>query len=246
MHAVLKKKYGQNFLFDKNILNKISKLIPSTNLNILEIGPGDGKLTEHILSHNPKFLTLIEIDHDLTKILETKYKSIKNILIINKDILKYDFKNYFELIISNLPYNISSQILVQICILKNLPKNLILMFQKEFADRLLEKKLNSLNSLVSCFYNIEKKFDVSKNSFKPIPKVNSTVLFFVKKDYSLLNKDEIEKFIEFKRVLFSYKRKTIRNYLKNYKLNDLDIDLSKRVESLDLNTLIKIFRIINT
>ena len=156
MHAVLKKRYGQNFLFDKNILNKISKLIPSTNLNILEIGPGDGKLTEHILSRNPKFLTLIEIDHDLTKILETKYKSIKNILIINKDILKYDFKNYFELIVSNLPYNISSQILVQICILKNLPKNLILMFQKEFADRLLEKKLNSLNSLVSCFYNIEK------------------------------------------------------------------------------------------
>ena len=246
MHAVLKRRYGQNFLFDKNIINKISKLIPSSDLNILEIGPGDGKLTEHILNHNPKFLTLVEIDHDLVTILETKYKSIKNILIINEDILKYDFKNYFELIISNLPYNISSQILVQICILKNLPKNLILMFQKEFADRLLEKKLNSLNSLVSCFYNIEKKFDVSKNSFKPIPKVNSTVLLFDKKDFSLLNKDEIEKFIQFKRVLFSHKRKTIRSHLKNYKLNDLDIDLSKRVESLDLNTLIKIFRVINT
>lgn len=246
MHAVLKRRYGQNFLFDKNIINKISKLIPSSDLNILEIGPGDGKLTEHILNHNPKFLTLVEIDHDLVTILETKYKSIKNILIINEDILKYDFKNYFELIISNLPYNISSQILVQICILKHLPKNLILMFQKEFADRLLEKKLNSLNSLVSCFYNIEKKFDVSKNSFKPIPKVNSTVLLFDKKDFSLLNKDEIEKFIQFKRVLFSHKRKTIRSHLKNYELTDLDIDLSKRVESLDINTLIKIFRKINT
>ena len=82
--------------------------------------------------------------------------------MINQDILKYQFNEKIDLIISNLPYKISSQILVKICSLSNLPDNLILMFQKEFAQRLLENKLNSLNSLVNCFYDIEKNFDVSK------------------------------------------------------------------------------------
>ena len=245
MHAVLKKKYGQNFLFDRNILIKISKLIPSSNLNILEIGPGNGKLTDYILNYNPKSLTLVEIDNDLLPILNNKYGLMKNVFIFKEDILKFDFKNNFEIIISNLPYYISSQILVKICIIKAPPKNLILMFQKEFAERLLDNKLNSLNSLVKCFYDIRKSFDVSKNSFKPSPKVNSTVLFFDKKDNSLLKPYEVENFIIFKRKLFAHKRKTIRNYLKNYNLNNLDIDLTKRIESLDIETLLRIFRKIN-
>ena len=105
----------------------------------MEIGPGDGRLTESILNFNPNLLELIEIDSDLIQILKYKFKNFKNIKIINKDILDYSLKNKFDLLISNLPYNISSQILVKICFMELKPEKLILMFQKEFAQRLLEK-----------------------------------------------------------------------------------------------------------
>ena len=147
MYEVLKKRYGQNFLIDNNILNKISHLIPKNNLSIIEIGPGDGRLSDYILKKNPLKFLLIEIDAELISILKTKYENMQKIKIINKDILNYEIDEKIELIISNLPYNISSQILAKICLLKNKPDNLILMFQKEFAERLLEKKLNSLNCL---------------------------------------------------------------------------------------------------
>ena len=145
------------------------------------------------------------------------------------------------MIISNLPYNISSQILVKICLLDKIPQNLILMFQKEFAARLLENKLNSLNALIKCFYDFKLEFHISKNCYRPVPKVDSSVVSFVKKNKSLINKNEITKYIEFKRFLFSHKRKSLKNLLKNTKLSD-KFDLSKRVEDLSLVNLIKIFR----
>ena len=92
MPIILKKKYGQNFLIDKNILNKIINLIPLKDLNILEIGPGDGKLTDKILFKNPKRLTLIEIDKDLINELAKKYINNKSVELINADILKIPIK----------------------------------------------------------------------------------------------------------------------------------------------------------
>ena len=244
MSFVLKKKLGQNFLIDNNILSKISNLILSENLNILEIGPGNGKLTNKIIQKNPNKLTLVEIDSDLIFGLTEKYKNIKKIEIINKNILEFDIKKKYEIIISNLPYNISSPLLVKLSLMDNIPKNLILMFQKEFAKRLLDQKLNSINSLVRCFYNISFKFNVSKNCFRPVPKVDSTVLTFEKKKKVLINKLEAEKFIVFKRKLFSHKRKTLKNLLKKYHI-DQKFDLNLRVENLELEQLVEIFRYIN-
>ena len=244
MPIILKKKYGQNFLIDKNILNKISKLIQSENLNILEIGPGDGQLTDKIISKKPKRLTLVEIDKDLVKDLSKKYLKYKNIKLINDDILKVVFNKKYDLVISNLPYNISSQILVKLSLLNYIPENLILMFQKEFAFKLIESKLNSINSLVRCFYNIEFNFNISRNCFRPIPKVDSSLLTFKRIKKSLLNKNEINDFILFKRLLFTKKRKSLKNILKKYCLED-KFDLSLRVESLKLDELIKIFRAVN-
>ena len=166
MYGLLKKKYGQNFLIDKNIISKICNIIEKKNLKIIEIGPGDGRLTEYINIYEPDELTLIEIDKDLIQPLKAKFIGNENIKIINKDVLKHDLIENVDLIISNLPYKISSQILVKICLMKYLPTRLILMFQKEFAERLLDKKLNSLNSLVSCFYDINSK--KKKCSFKEI------------------------------------------------------------------------------
>ncbi len=245
MSFILKKKFGQNFLIDKNILNKISHLIYSENLNILEIGPGDGKLTDKIILRKPSHLTLVEIDRDLIELLNKKYKDIDKIEIINENILDFELKKKYEIVISNLPYNISSQILVKLSTINYNPKILILMFQKEFANRLLEKKLNSLNSLVRCFYNIKLNFNVSKNCFRPIPNIDSTVLTFEKKTKSLINKKETNNFIIFKRKLFSHKRKSLKNLLKNYSLDD-KFDLSLRVENLDLADLVKLFRFINS
>jgi len=245
MSIVLKKKFGQNFLIDKNILYKISNLILFENSNILEIGPGDGKLTEKILLKKPSKLTLIEVDKDLFKILCKKYSKLKNLKLINADILDCKLIEKYEIVISNLPYNISSQVLVKLSTLSNIPKILILMFQREFAERLLDKKLNSINSLVRCFYDIKLNFHVSKNCFRPIPKVNSSVLTFQKKKNILINDDEKEDFIIFKRKLFSHKRKTLKNLLKKYEVKEA-FDLNLRVENLQIEELITLFRSINS
>ncbi len=133
MYENLKKKFGQNFLIDNNILNKITNLIDYEKLEILEIGPGDGRLTDNILKKNPKNLDLVEIDKDLFINLKSKYSKIKNVSIENEDILNYKINKQYDLIISNLPYNVSSQVLVQLSTLKKKPSNMILMFQKEFA-----------------------------------------------------------------------------------------------------------------
>lgn len=245
MYENLKKRFGQNFLIDKNIQKKIASLIPKKNSSIIEVGPGDGRLTEEIINTIPKSLILIEIDKDLIPKLESKFSENEYIKIINIDILKYNYDNNTDLIISNLPYNISSQILIKICLNEYLPKNLIFMFQKEFALRLIDKKLNSLNSLINCFYNISFNFNVSKNCFRPIPKIDSTVLSFSKKKKFLLEKGEISGFIDFKRKLFSHKRKSLKNTLRKYDLLKEEFDLSRRVEDLSLVELLQIFKSIN-
>ena len=244
MYENLKKKYGQNFLIDKNILKKISNLISSSNLKILEIGPGDGRLTDYILEKSPENLKLVEIDEDLVKNLKEKYSKDENVDIEKQNILNFNIIRPYDLVISNLPYNISSQVLVQFSLLKYRPKKMILMFQKEFSSRLLDIDLNSINSLVNCFYNVKLQFDVSKNCFRPIPKVNSSILTFERKENYLLKEDEIDSFIKFKRKLFSHKRKTLKNLLKEHKIKG-DFDLNLRAEKLKLSSLINIFRDIN-
>jgi len=241
MSFILKKKYGQNFLIDQNILNKITNLINSENLNILEIGPGNGKLTDGIILKKPSMLTLIEIDSDLIKYLSQKYLFNNKVNLINADILHYEIKDYYQLIISNLPYNISSQILVKLSTMNKQPDTLILMFQKEFAQRLLDKKLNSINSLIKCFYTIKLNFNVSRNCYRPIPKVDSSVLTFNKLKKRIIKINEINKFIIFKRNLFSHKRKSLKNLLKKYNLKN-EFNLNLRVEDLNLDELVKIFR----
>lgn len=244
MHVKLKKKYGQNFLIDENIANKIVSLIRNRNLKILEIGPGDGRLTNKIIGKNPKNLEIVEIDKELINLLRDKFRELKYLTITNKNILNYNLSNSYDLVISNLPYNISSQVLVKFSLMKNPPKEMILMFQKEFALKLLEKNLNSINSIVNCFFKVKLKFHVSRNCYKPIPNVDSSVLKFEKLDNFLLKNNEVDNFIEFKRYIFSHKRKSLRNLLKKYKISQ-NTNLTLRAESLDLKALIKIFREIN-
>tara|TARA_B110000483_G_scaffold224693_1_gene283710 strand:+ start:2461 stop:3228 length:768 start_codon:yes stop_codon:yes gene_type:complete len=244
MHVKLKKKFGQNFLVDKNISRKIFNLVPSDTTKIIEIGPGIGHLTDFLLNDNISKLTLIEIDKDFLSTLNLKYKKIEYIEIINQDIMNVDLSKFDKnsVIISNLPYNISSQVLVKINNYYHF-KIMILMFQKEFAERLISNKLNNLNCLINCFYKIKKEFNISKNSFIPSPKIESSVLTFIKRDQPLLEHSDIILFSTFKSMIFVNKRKKISTILKKHKFNIVNlIQIDMRAEEYSLNEFISLYK----
>ena len=218
-----KKSLGQNYLIDLNIVKKIINLTDIYNKNILEIGPGKGALTKEILKNKPKSLILIEKDNTLFEELKLKYKDQKNIIVYNKDILKFDFEDKLKntIIFGNLPYNISSQILAKIIRFKKIPPKysaLILMFQKEMAQRIVGKfntsKYGRLSILTNYKLKVLDKFDVSPNSFFPKPKVNSTVLYLKPNTKKFDKIKKIENLEKITNILFSNKRKMINKTIK--------------------------------
>ena len=216
-----KKSLGQNFLIDQNIIDIIINTGDiKKNDTILEVGPGTGNLTQKILSKNPKKIFAVEMDKFLTKKLYEKFK--EKIILINDDILKIDEKKYSNeplVVFGNLPYNISTQILVKWirCInLNNTFKKFILMFQKEVADRILaetnSKNYGRLAVLSSWKLNIKKIIDVSPNSFYPIPKVKSSVLLIKPKSecFNLKSSKNLEHITN---IFFNQRRKMIKKPL---------------------------------
>ena len=227
---------------------KIFKLIPLNTRHIIEIGPGIGNLTDFLTTDNIEKLSLIEIDDDFIPILKDKYKNINYLEIINEDIMKLDLSNYIQesLIISNLPYNISSQVLVKINNYYHF-NMMILMFQKEFAERLTSNKLNNLNCLISCFYNIKKEFNISRNSFIPSPKIDSSVLTFHKKNKSLINHSDIKISSFFKSMIFVNKRKKISTILKKHKLIIDNLPhIEMRAEECSLEQFVNLFNLLKS
>ena len=224
-----KKSLGQNFLKDKNIIKKIINLTEIKNRNIVEIGPGEGALTEEILNKDPKSLSIIEKDFDLCKKLKIKYLKNKIIKIYNADILKFDIQKLDKknsAIFGNLPYNISSQILVKILKFNKWPpkfNDLILMFQKELGDKILGKYQSANYGRLSILSNYRLttlgKFLVSPNCFFPKPKVNSLVIHFKPKINSF-NIKKIESLEKVTNILFSNKRKMINKNIKKILKND--------------------------
>ena len=235
-----KKSLGQNFLVDQNILMLIANSTKiEKNDEIVEIGPGTGNLTEFLLKKNPKKIYLIEKDENLVNFLKNKFS--KNLNIINEDILKFSKKNLLNdntIIFGNLPYNISSQILVKFIINKNKFKfkKLVFMFQKELADRILAK-VNSSNYgrfsiLANWKFNIEKVIDIKPNSFLPKPKVFSSLLIFDPKT-PLINFKNPKNLEYVTKVFFNQRRKKIKKPINILFKNSLDI--SKKLNlNLDL------------
>ena len=234
-----KKSLGQNFLSDKNVIKSIVKIGNIKNNNtILEIGPGTGNLTEFILKKKPKNFFVIEKDYNLVKFLYEKFDN--NINIINKDVLNFELNAISKekiIVYGNLPYNISTEILTKwITDKKKFEscKKLILMFQKEVADRIIAKT-NSKNygrlSIISNWrMDVKKEFDINPNCFFPKPKVDSTLLSFEpkKKYFNLKNPNNLEKITK---VFFNQRRKMIKNPLKQIFKNPYII-----VQKLKLDT----------
>ena len=218
-----KKSLGQNFLKDKNIIKKIVDLTKIYNRDVFEIGPGNGDLTEEILRRNPKSLSVIEKDFYLAEKLKKKYSKNKIIKVYRGDILKFDLENIIyknSSVFGNLPFNISSQILVKFLKFNHWPpkfKELIFMFQKELGKKIIGKFPSSDYSRISILsdYRLEKinKFLVSPNCFIPKPKVTSMVIQFKPKKQKIdidINNLEI-----ITQIFFSNKRKMInKNILK--------------------------------
>ena len=241
-----KKSLGQNFLSDKNIIKSIVDIGNIKNNNvIIEIGAGTGNLTEFILKKKPKKFFVIEKDSNLVKLLYERFNNKLN--IINKDVLKFKLniisKEKF-IIYGNLPYNISTQILTKW--IKDREKfesckKLILMFQKEVANRIIAKT-NSKNygrlSIISNWrLDVKKEFDISSNSFFPKPKVDSTLLSFIpkRKYYNINNPENLEKITK---IFFNQRRKMIKNPLKQIFKNPdivvekLNLDVNLRPQNL--------------
>ncbi len=245
-----KKSLGQNFLIDKNILEKIVNVVEIKKKSILEIGPGTGNLTSFLLKKKPKKFFVVEKDKDLILVLNEKFKD--EISIINDDILNIDEKDLVEdklTVFGNLPYNISTEILCKWILNLNEDKfwfdNLILMFQKEVADRIISKFNTSSYGRLSILANwkleISKICDIKPDCFSPKPKVESTLLYFKpKKNFLILkNSKSLEKIT---RIFFNHRRKMIKKpfnkvFNGNTKIiKKLNINLNLRPQNLDFET----------
>ena len=249
-----KKSLGQNFLIDQNVIDKIVSTINIKNKTVFEVGPGTGNLTSSLLKKNPKKIFVIEKDSNLVSILKDKFKN--QIEIINKDILKYDESylcNEKLIVFGNLPYNISTQILSKWIINSNDKNlwfsNLILMFQKEVADRIISKydsaNYGRLSILSNWKLEIKKIIDIKPNCFSPRPKVDSSLLFFQpKKNYEKI-KDPLN-LEKVTRIFFNHRRKMIKKpynqlFPNNTEVLDkLNINLNLRPQNLNYDTYYKL------
>ena len=233
-----KKSLGQNFLIDKNICKKIISLSNITNKNIIEIGPGLGFMTDFILEKNPKNLILIEKDEELKKLLLIKYKKNKKVTLLGGDILNLDLSNYKDLIIfSNLPYNLSTKIILYLFKFNKNINEMIFMIQKEVAIKFDYNliNMNKYKFITKIVSEYSKCFDVSPKVFFPKPKIMSTVVKF-----KLNNKNyDLKKVKNFSDLIFKNVRKKIINNL-NIKINNKNL-LNKRVNQLSIKELLNIY-----
>tara|TARA_Y100000816_G_scaffold277786_1_gene248309 strand:+ start:1905 stop:2687 length:783 start_codon:yes stop_codon:yes gene_type:complete len=219
----VKKSLGQNFLIDKNIINKIINLTDIKNKNIIEIGPGLGAITYEIIKKKPKSLILIEKDDKFYEKLKVEFLKNKSIELFNQDILKFNLEKKIKpnsVIFGNLPYNISSQILVKILRFNKWPPNftdIIFMFQKELGNKIIgnfkSNNYGRLSILTNYRLKILNKFLISNNCFSPKPKISSIILHFKpkKKFNKIKNLKNLEKVTN---ILFSNKRKMINKNVK--------------------------------
>ena len=254
-----KKSLGQNFLVNSEIIDKIVKCgFLDNNDNVLEVGPGTGNLSKEIILKKPKNFFVIEKDENLCNLLEEKFNG--SLIVYNDDILSFKLNklNYSNLVIfGNLPYNISTQILIN-WILNEYNftkiKKLVLMFQKEVADRILgkvnEKNYGRLSIISNWKLKIKKEFDIDASDFFPKPKVASTLLSMVPRNnyFKITNPQKLE---EITSIFFNQRRKMIKKPLNKIFNNSekiikkLNIDKNLRPQNLKPEVYFELAEILN-
>ena len=252
-----KKKFGQNFIIDENIIkNIVEKSNVDKDTLVIEIGPGAGSLT-NILALKAKNVLCYEIDETLKEILSDNLKDYDNITIkyedflksnVNEDLKKFDYKKLY--VVANLPYYITTPIIMKIIEDKINVDKIVVMVQKEVGDRFKaipgSKDYNSLSIFLNYYFDVSKLMDVSKNVFMPKPNVDSIVVEFKKKTNNYNVNDE-KVFFKLVRDSFVQKRKTIKNNLKSYdldKVNEIlknyNMDLTTRAEQIPIEVFVDI------
>ena len=250
-----KKKYGQNFLKDKN---KVKKIVDSANIKdnslVIEVGPGGGTLTTE-LSLKADNVLCYEIDLELKPILENKF-SKNNVKIIfddflnrniENDIEKYNYDNLY--FISNVPYYITTPILMKLINSSLNFDKIVIMVQEEVGERFSakpnSKDYSSITVFLNYYFDVKKEFKVNRLEFNPVPNVDSEVISFTRKKELLKLKDK-ELFFKLVKDSFKFKRKNIRNNLKGYNLDIIDrvlknnnLDLTSRAEQLPIEVFVE-------
>ena len=257
----LKKRLGQNFLKDSNIPKMMVNLInDKDNSLVIEVGPGGGILTRELASNYTQVLAY-EIDNSLEEELNTRIGSFSNVQVLYKDFLKTNLKNdiskytnmrkYF---ISNVPYYITSPIILKLIDSNVMFDKIVMMVQKEVGERFTAtvktKNYGAITVLLQYFYDIKKEINVSRNNFIPVPNVDSLVISFTPRK----NREEVKDLDKFRRLVndaFQFKRKTIKNNLRNYDLEAIEkvllknnLDLNSRAEEIKVSVFCEISNII--
>ena len=243
---VAKKSLGQNFIYNKDFLNKLSnKIYSNSTTDIIEIGPGTGSLTECLKRKKFRNLILIEKDTNLSNLLNYKYRYEKNIKVYNEDALTFDFSNITEnkeiIIVGNLPFNVSSQLLIKWISYDKWPpfyNKMYLMFQKELGKRITSeinhKSYGKLSVLTQSRCDVKEIIEAPSNIFYPKPKVDGIVLEFT--PIELFIDTDLQKLTNILKVAFENRRKKIKNSLSDYSkfFDNWEAEKDLRPENLDV------------
>jgi len=240
------KNLGQNFLINEYVINIILEILDIKKDDyILEVGPGKGALTKNIIKKTKNYIG-VEKDKNLSDFLKINYK--ENIDIRNEDILNFNFSKIFKnnyRVVGNIPYNISTKLLIKCIENKNFISQVHFMMQKEFVDRVIschgKKSYGRLSVLIQIFFKVEKYIDINPSDFYPEPKIYSSFMSLTPLKNILLEEEEIKYFLSFVKEIFNTRRKKIKNCL-NIDCEVLYDNIDKRAEELSIVEMIKLYR----
>ena len=252
-----RKRFGQNFLIDQQVIGQIVAAInPSSDDNLIEIGPGMAAITEHLVKLCPS-MTLVELDRDLIEFLKRKLIDYPSVSIINGDALKTNFGEFYQgeklRLVGNLPYNISTPLLFHLLDTKEYIRDMHFMLQREVVDRLSaspgEKSYGRLSVMIQYYCRVMPLIPVPPSSFKPAPKVQSAVVRLTPYDEPPHKAENPELLSKIVSLCFQQRRKTLKNCLNSYAqyiLSDTStVDLTKRPEQLSLAEFVDLSNCIN-
>ena len=252
-----RKRFGQNFLIDQQVIGQIVAAInPSSDDNLIEIGPGMAAITEHLVKLCPS-MTLVELDRDLIEFLKRKLIDYPSVSIINGDALKTNFGEFYQgeklRLVGNLPYNISTPLLFHLLDTKEYIRDMHFMLQREVVDRLSaspgEKSYGRLSVMIQYHCRVMPLIPVPPSSFKPAPKVQSAVVRLTPYDEPPHKAENPELLSKIVSLCFQQRRKTLKNCLNSYAqyiLSDTNtVDLTKRPEQLPVAEFVDLSNCIN-